>query len=301
MSMAEHVRQGEDESRQLLISLYSGPGSESEEIEELSRRLRAELLRLDVASLRPVPGPPAPEGAKAGDPASWSTLLLTLAASGGVVTTVIGTLRDWLLRQPAPAVIEVSVGGDSIKLEGNATEEERRRLVEAYRPARSVSAVTAQRFALLVASYRHQDPDLSQLAAPAEDAEALARVLADPAIGGFDVQAVINQPSHLMARTVEEFFADRSLDDLLLFYFTGHGLKDEQGRLFFATALSAVFVNEVMDQSRARRNVLLLDCCYSGAFAAGRSAKGDPSIHTPERFRSKGRAVRQAYEAGSPV
>jgi hypothetical protein len=90
------------------------------------------LLRLDVESLRPVPGPPAPEAAKAGDPASWSTLLLTLAASGGVVTTVIGTLRDWLLRQPAPAVIEVSVGGDSIKLEGNATEEERRRLVEAF-------------------------------------------------------------------------------------------------------------------------------------------------------------------------
>jgi hypothetical protein len=45
---------------------------------------------------------------------------------------VIGTLRDWLLRQPAPAVIEVSMGGDSIKLEGNATEEERRRLVEAF-------------------------------------------------------------------------------------------------------------------------------------------------------------------------
>ena len=40
-------------------------------------------------------------------------------------------------------------------------------------------------------------------------------------LGGFDVQAVINQPSHLMARTVEEFFADRRLDDRLLFYFTG--------------------------------------------------------------------------------
>jgi uncharacterized caspase-like protein len=161
--------------------------------------------------------------------------------------------------------------------------------------------VTAQRFALLVASYRHQDPDRSQLAAPAEDAEALARVLGDPAIGGFDVQAVINQPSHLVARTVEEFFADRRLDDLLPFYFTGHGLKDEQGRLFRHGQYRAQvpwrdgpvgrLVNEVMDHSRARRNVLLLNCCYSGAFAAGRSAKGDPSIHTPERLRSKGRAV----------
>jgi hypothetical protein len=85
-----------------------------------------------VESVSPMPGPPAPEGAKVGDPASWSTLLLTLAASGGVLTTVIGTLRDWLLRQPAPAVIEVSMGGDSIKLEGSSTKEERQRLVEAF-------------------------------------------------------------------------------------------------------------------------------------------------------------------------
>jgi uncharacterized caspase-like protein len=93
-----------------------------------------------------------------------------------------------------------------------------------------------QRFALLVASYRYQDLDLSQLAAPAEDAEVLARVLGDPAIGGFHVQTVINRPSHLVARTVESFFADRRLDDLLLFYFTGHGLKDERGRLFFGSS-----------------------------------------------------------------
>jgi hypothetical protein len=124
-SRSEHERQ------QLLISIEMGAESDPQELEELSRRLRVELLRLDVESVTPSPASPAPEGSKAGDAVSWSTVVLTLAASGGVLATVIGSLRDWLLRQPAPAVIEVSIGSDSIKLEGSSTEE-RQRLVEAF-------------------------------------------------------------------------------------------------------------------------------------------------------------------------
>jgi hypothetical protein len=129
--MDAHASHSDDESRQLLVSIETGSESDPEEIEELSRRLRADLLRLDVESVTPIPGPSAPKGAKAGDPVSWSTLMLTLGASGGLLTAVIGMLRDWLLRQPASAVIEVSIGGDSIKLERGSTEE-RQRLVEAF-------------------------------------------------------------------------------------------------------------------------------------------------------------------------
>jgi Effector Associated Constant Component 1 len=129
--MVERGRQGTDQPGQLLISIDVPSESDAREVEELTRRLRSELLRLDVESVSPLPGPPAPEGAKAGDAVAWSTLVLTLAASGGVVTTVISALRDWLVRQPAPAVIEVSIGGDSIRLEGSSTKE-RQRLIEAF-------------------------------------------------------------------------------------------------------------------------------------------------------------------------
>jgi len=147
------------------------------------------------------------------------------------------------------------------------------------------------RFALLVASHRYTDPGLARLASPAKDVEALRGVLGDPAIGGFDVQTSVNRPSHEVARTVEAFFADRGRDDLLLFYFTGHGLKDDRGRLFFAmknterryvgaTALAATFLHDVMERSRSRCNILLLDCCYSGAFApAARRRQTRPSTH----------------------
>jgi len=164
------------------------------------------------------------------------------------------------------------------------------------------------RFALLVASHRYTDPGLARLVSPAKDVEALRGVLGDPAIGGFDVQTSVNRPTHEVARTVEAFFADRTRDDLLLFYFTGHGLKDDRGRLFFAmknterryvgaTALAATFLHDVMERSRSRCNILLLDCCYSGAFATSRTAKADPAIHTPERFQSRGRAVLTASDS----
>src|ERR687890_18313 len=54
---------------------------------------------------------------------------------------------------------------------------------------------------------------------------------------------------------------------------------------------------DVMDASRSRRKVLILDCCYSGAFPAGRTAKADEGVQTLERFQGKGRAVLTASDA----
>ncbi|MBE8517406.1 caspase family protein [Amycolatopsis sp. H6(2020)] len=164
------------------------------------------------------------------------------------------------------------------------------------------------RFALLVGSSRFTDPELVPLTSPAEDVEALREVLADPAIGGFQVETSLNRPAHEVMRAVEVFYADRKRDDMLLFYFSGHGLKDERGRLFFAmtdtehrylgaTALAGAFLHDAMERARSRCDVLILDCCYSGAFANSRTAKGDSAIHTPERFRSRGRAVLTASDA----
>ncbi len=165
-----------------------------------------------------------------------------------------------------------------------------------------------KRVALIIASYQYEDADLRQLVAPAQDAEALARVLADPAIGDFEVQTLLNEPSYEVNQAIEAFFADRKRDDLLLLYFSGHGIKDEEGRLYFATtdtrrkllratAIPATLVNDVMRYSRSRRQVLLLDCCYSGAFARGMVAKAGEDIGTRERFEGRGRVVLTASDA----
>jgi len=72
----------------------------------------------------------------------------------------------------------------------------------------------------------------------------------------------------------------------LLLYFSGHGIRNGQGQLFLAandteinileaTGIPAEFVTYAMNNSRSQRQLLILDCCNSGAFAHGsKSASG---------------------------
>ncbi|MCA1606532.1 MAG: caspase family protein, partial [Acidobacteria bacterium] len=165
-----------------------------------------------------------------------------------------------------------------------------------------------RRLALLIATYNYQDAGLRQLTAPGHDAEALAAVLRDPEIANFDVTILVNQPHHVVGEAIGEFYHNRRRDDLTLLYFTGHGLKDDQGRLYLAmantkhdqllfTGLSAQQIDEAMESCSSRQKVLILDCCYSGAFPAGRISKSGSQVHTLEKFQGKGRVVLTASDA----
>ncbi|MBF8193077.1 caspase family protein, partial [Nonomuraea sp. K274] len=176
-----------------------------------------------------------------------------------------------------------------------------RRQVESAAPA-------GRRLALIVAADEYRDPGLRRLRAPALDADALARVLGDKAIGGFDVRTMLNESTGVVTEAVEDFFADRQPDDLLLLHFSGHGVKDDSGELYFATpstklnrlgstAVPAEFVNRRMSRSRCRRIVLLLDCCYAGAFARGALPRAGADIHVEEQFGGRGRVVITASNA----
>jgi hypothetical protein len=168
--------------------------------------------------------------------------------------------------------------------------------------------VDSTRSALIVASDQYSDPGLRRLRAPASDAQALEAVLRDPGIGGFQVRTLLNEPAHKVNLAVEEFFADRQLDDLLLLHFSCHGVKDEGGELYFATsntilrrlgatAVAAEFVNRRMSRSRSRRVVLLLDCCYAGAFERGMTARAGTEVGIEAQFGGRGRAVITASSA----
>jgi len=172
--------------------------------------------------------------------------------------------------------------------------------------------LSERRFALIIANDQYDDEGLSELQAPQLDANALAKVLSDPETCNFYVQILINRRAHRVNQVIEAFFEDRNRDDLLLLYFSGHGVKDEDGKLYFATpdtkrnrlmstAVSASFVNDLMRRTRSRSQVLLLDCCFSGAFAKGMIAKsGSPvgsSIGTKDYFQGRGRVVLTASDA----
>jgi uncharacterized RDD family membrane protein YckC len=164
------------------------------------------------------------------------------------------------------------------------------------------------RSALIVANEQYTDPGLRRLRAPASDARALARVLADPHIGEFEVRTLINEAAPDVNLAVEEFFSDRRPDDLLLLHFSCHGVKDEDGELYFATAntrlrrlgataVAADFVNRRMNRTRSRRVVLLLDCCYAGAFERGMTARAGAGVALDSQFGGRGRAVITASNA----
>ncbi|QGF24071.1 caspase family protein [Raineyella fluvialis] len=157
------------------------------------------------------------------------------------------------------------------------------------------------RSALVVATTTYQDPQLGRLRAPATDAADLAAVLADPTIGGFQVTTVMDRPAQDVRVAVEDFLANRGPDELVVVYLSCHGVIDAHRRLYFAatdtvrtrlasTGVDSQWVNERMDDCRARRQVLVLDCCFSGAFA--RAAKGEEALGLDQLAQSgRGRAV----------
>ena len=171
-----------------------------------------------------------------------------------------------------------------------------------------------QRRALIIASDEYDHPGLSRLKAPAADAEALANVLGDKEVGGFQVKVVHNEPAYIVGGHIEDLFADSQSDDLVLLHFSGHGLKSDSGELFFAarntrpdrlgsTAVPADFVQRCMRSSRARSIVLFLDCCYGGAFGEGVAVRAAGSANVLESFPAgklgggRGRAVITASSA----
>ena len=173
--------------------------------------------------------------------------------------------------------------------------------------------MSGQRQALIVASDQYEQDDLQNLAAPAADAEALANVLGDPQIGDFNVRVVRNEPAHVVQAQIEDLLTEGRPDDVLLLHFSCHGLKSDSGELFFAatntrpnrlgsTAVSADFVQRCMRASRSRTIVLLLDCCYGGAFAQGVTVRATGDVNVLDSFPAdraggRGRAVITASTA----
>jgi class 3 adenylate cyclase len=161
----------------------------------------------------------------------------------------------------------------------------------------------SSRLALLIGNDQYADQKLAELEAVRADLAGLQMVLEDEEIGHFDkVRVLVNERFGAIQEALAEFFMqDKSPDDLLLVYFSGHGILDRAGDLYLAvsdtkyqlplgTSISASFVRELMHKSRSRRQVLILDCCHSGAFGRAKSALGLKVIDN-KTFSSQGYAL----------
>jgi uncharacterized caspase-like protein len=154
------------------------------------------------------------------------------------------------------------------------------------------------KYALIIGNNKYDDPKLAQLKTPAADSQALAKVLDDKTIGSFDeVTPVINQTETMVRRIIGAFLTNKRPDDLVLLYFSGHGILDDRGRLYLAlrdtqvnllkaTSIPSSFIADEMDSCRSKRQILVLDCCHSGAF--GRGTKGEQKAVTETTFEGSG-------------
>src|SRR5215211_8739260 len=154
------------------------------------------------------------------------------------------------------------------------------------------------KFALIIGNNKYDDANLAQLKTPAADSKALANILKDQTIGSFnEVASLINQTETQVRRSISAFLANKKPDDLVLLYFSGHGVLDDRGRLYLAfkdtqidllkaTSIPSSFVADEMDSCRSKRQILILDCCHSGAFARG--VKGEQKAITETTFEGSG-------------
>ncbi|MDF8264596.1 caspase, EACC1-associated type [Luteipulveratus flavus] len=138
--------------------------------------------------------------------------------------------------------------------------------------------------ALLVGNSQFDlDPDLDTLFGPQKDVARLHGALTDTETGMFDdadVRLEYNLSKDSFRRVLDEFCSEMAKEDLLLFYYSGHGILDVEDEFYLATtdthsqklfhsALSRHELNGYLRSAASRRTVIVLDCCKSGMFKSG--------------------------------
>lgn len=135
---------------------------------------------------------------------------------------------------------------------------------------------------VLLGTPEYADANLKNVPAVANNIADLAALFTDPRIGGFDAANCIVVPPDATARQVGKILmkAGREAEDLLLFYFAGHGLLSHRRKeLFLCLSETEIDDGHVMFEfsglpfesvrsaciaSPAANHAVILDCCYSG-------------------------------------
>jgi len=163
------------------------------------------------------------------------------------------------------------------------------------------------KIALLIGVSNYDSQDLKPLPAAARDVAAMQEVLQNPDLGEFDRVTVLPDPDlGQIQDAINSLFDDCQTDDLVLLYFSGHGITDEAGNFFFTnrttrktkqgrlnkgSATPASFVHDLMEHCESDRLVIVLDCCHSGAFPTGMTARDAGMIDFSRQLGGKGRII----------
>jgi anthranilate phosphoribosyltransferase len=92
-------------------------GAEPEEIVELTRHLRRELLELDVDTAEPAAGVEAPPGTRAVDAIALGGLIVSLTNASGLLASVVNAIQSWVSGH-GPRSVKLELDGDVLEVSG---------------------------------------------------------------------------------------------------------------------------------------------------------------------------------------
>jgi hypothetical protein len=131
------------------------------------------------------------------------------------------------------------------------------------------------RYAQIIGCSKYDDLKLNSLFKSARNLLELKSILASQEFGEFNVTAGLDLNSDLVKLEVRSFLAERKENNQVLLYFACNGIKDKNGSLYFAfkntnlkdlenTAISLDFITDAINDAASNKQILILDCYFSG-------------------------------------
>jgi hypothetical protein len=109
----------------LALEVTASSDIDPEELAALVRRLRGELLELDVDTVVPLTAGEAPDGAKGVELLAIGGLLIEFVLQPEMLSSIIKGVQSWLRRQSEHSV-KLTLDGDSIEVTGVSSEQQNR-------------------------------------------------------------------------------------------------------------------------------------------------------------------------------
>jgi len=153
-----------------------------------------------------------------------------------------------------------------------------------------------KRYALLVGVGDYDNPSINDLPACVNDVEDLATMLQEANRGGFEVMKLVSNKTPQkdddptgtsVLRSLKAIVNQAKPEDLLLFYFSGHGyylknteesyLLTEEADVDFLnrTALSSRDLNSILDTAKAKKIITIFDSCHAGGVTLAKATDAE--------------------------
>jgi hypothetical protein len=98
-------------------------GRNETDIEELNQQIQLDLRDVEEIQFQLVSKTGIPKGTKSGTDIDWTTIVVTILASGGVLTTLINLVQSKLTKERS---VTLEMNGDKLTITGVSTEDQKR-------------------------------------------------------------------------------------------------------------------------------------------------------------------------------